>query len=442
MPPRVLVLGAGLISPPLLRYLLSHTDYQLTVGALDVTKATAILAGQPRGRVVQIDIDDLAALAPLVDEADVVVSLLPAGFNPRIAELAIARRIPMLNTSYVSPALAALDQPARDAGVLLLCEIGLDPGIDHMSAVRVVRQVQAEGGAVEQFVSCCGGFPAPDANTNPWGYKFSWFPRQVLLSARNPARYLQCGQVVDVPGAELFAHVRPHAIEGLGVFEIYPNRDSLAYRDLYGLTGATDMLRATLRYPGWCDTLRAAANLGLLDVDVHDWPAGTDYAAVTTRRLSPGGGTTIDRLAAHLGVGTDASVLARFEWAGLLSDRKLPVRQAAPLDLFVGRLAELMTYQPGERDMVVMEHRLTASFPDGHREIITSTLEATGEPFGDSAMSRAVSLPLAIATRLVLAGAINTAGVQIPVQPEIYQPVLDELATLGLALHERRKAAN
>lgn len=438
MPQNVLVLGAGMISPPLLRYLLSRTDVRVMVGALDTTKAEHVLAEYGRGRAVQLDVQDTAAMAPLVREADVVVSLLPAGYNARIAELAIARRIPMLNTSYVAPSLGALDEAARQAGVLLLSEIGLDPGIDHMSAVRLMRRVRASGGRVERFLSCCGGFPAPDANNNPWGYKFSWFPRQVVLSGRSPARYLRGGQTIDVPGPELFAHAWPYAIDDLGVFEIYPNRDSLSYRDAYGLADAQGMLRATLRYPGWSATLKAAADLGWIDIDAREWPPHTSYADVTARLLAPATGALIDRLADRLGVSPDSDVLARLEWAGLLSDRRIPGGPSAPIDLFVGRLAALMTYKPGERDMVVMEHRLDASFPDGRTEEITSTLIAIGEPWGDSAMSRTVSLPIAVATRLVLDGRIEAAGVQIPVQPGIYRPVLDELASLGLSFRERR----
>jgi saccharopine dehydrogenase-like NADP-dependent oxidoreductase len=438
VPKNVLVLGAGMISPPLLRYILSRTDARVVVGALDISKAEQVLSEYPHGRAVQLDVQDTAALTPFVNEADVVVSLLPAGYNARIAELAIARRIPMLNTSYVAPSLAALDGAAKQAGVLILSETGLDPGLDHMSTVRLVRRVRATGGRIERFVSCCGGFPAPDANNNPWGYKFSWFPRQVLLSGRSPARYLRGGQIVDVPGPELYAHAWPYAIDDLGVFEIYPNRDSVQYRNMYGLADADGLLRATLRYPGWCATLKAAADLGWTDIDTHQWAPGTTYADVSSHLLPAGAGTLIDRLAGKLGLSSDSEVLSRLEWAGLLSDRHIGTTSAAPIDLFVNRLAALMMYKPGERDMIVMEHRLNVAFPDGHTEEITSTLTTTGEPWGDSAMSRTVALPIAVATRLVLNNAIDEIGVQVPIQPDIYRPVLDELANLGLAFRDER----
>ena len=231
MPKNVLVLGAGMISPPLLRYLLTRTPHRLLVGALDVRRAEAIFEDYGRGRAVTVDMEEPASLDPLVREADVVVSLLPASYNPTIARRCIERGVPFVNTSYVSAGLEELDGEARRAGIVLLSEIGLDPGIDHMSAVRLVRRVKARGGTVVRLTSCCGGFPAPDANDNPWGYKFSWFPKAVLLAGRNPARYLRSSAVVEVPGPELFSRSWPYEIEGLGVFEVYANRDSLRYRD-------------------------------------------------------------------------------------------------------------------------------------------------------------------------------------------------------------------
>lgn len=437
MAKNVLVLGAGMISPPFIRYLLTRTPHHLLIGAKDVRRAEAILEDYGRGRAVRLDIDDPAAIDPLVREADVVVSLLPASYNPAIARRAIDNGVPFVNTSYVAPELAELDERARRAGVLLLSEAGLDPGIDHMSAVRIVRRVKARGGTVVHFTSCCGGFPAPDANDNPWGYKFSWFPRAVLMAGRNPARYLKDGAVVEIPGPELFAHSWPYEVEGQGVFEIYANRDSLKYRDLYGLGDAEGLFRGTIRYPGWCATMKAAADLGLLDIEERDWPEGTTYRDVLTRLLPPRPGLLVKRLESHLGIDADSGVLARLEWAGLLSDRPVTSRRAAPLDLFGDRLQKLMAYRPGERDMVALQHKLTASFPDGHLEEISSGLVAAGEPWGDSAMARTVALPAAIATRLLLDGALEATGIQIPVLPEIYRPVLRELEELGLEMVER-----
>jgi saccharopine dehydrogenase-like NADP-dependent oxidoreductase len=432
----ILILGAGLVARPLLRYLLTRYDYRLIVATLDVPRAQSLLGEHPRASYVELDVQNQEATGKLVAEADIVVSLLPAQLNPVIARVAIRHGKSLVNTSYVAPEMAELDEEAGRAGVLLLNEIGLDPGIDHMSAMAIIRHINSLGGTVTGFQSSCGGFPAQDANTNPWGYKFSWSPRAVVLAGRQPASYLRRGEVVDIPGPELFASCWPYEVEGIGVFEIYPNRDSLKYRSLYRLDHVESMIRGTCRYPGWCATMKAAADLGLFEIEEQDWPAGTTYARVITRKLVGNGGCLPQRIADFLGISPDSDIIARFEWAGLLSERPIPESRAAPLDIFGNRLRKLMQYQPGERDMVVLKHVFDVNYPDGSCEEIRSMLVETGEPWGDTAMARTVSLPAAIATRLILSGGVSATGVQIPVLREIYEPVLDELAARGIALKE------
>ena len=434
---KVLVLGAGLVARPLLRYLLTKHELRLVVATMDVPRARSLVGEHPRGHVVELDVTDAEATGRLVGECDIVVSLLPASLNPSIARLCIRHHRHLVNTSYVAPEMAELDDAARDADVLLLSEIGLDPGIDHMSAVKIIDHIRGLGGTVTHVSSCCGGFPAADANTNPWGYKFSWSPRAVMTAGRNSARYLREGEVVQIPGPELFAHSWPYEVDEHGVFEIYPNRDSLSYIPHYDLEGVLGMFRGTLRYPGWCATMKAAADLGLFDIEEQGWPAGTTYRDVLSRLLPPSAAPLIERVAEFTGAATDSEVLARMEWAGLLSDRIIPERRAAPLDVFCNRLMRLMMYQPGERDTVMLKHVFTVTYPDASSEEIRSILVQTGSPWGDSAMSRTVSLPAAIATRLIVDGGITKRGVQIPIWREIYEPVLAELDDLGISMSER-----
>ncbi len=435
----VLVLGAGLVARPLFHYLLTHHEFRIVVATDDPDRARLAMGEHPRGRVSPLDVRDEKALRPLIGEADAVVSLLPAELNPVVARLCIDARRPLVNTSYVSSGMRALDEEARAAGVLLLCEMGLDPGIDHMSALATLRRIRFAGGTVTQYSSSCGGFPALDANTNPWGYKFAWSPRAVMLAGRNPARFLRDGSEVRIPGGELFAHSWPLGVDGLGVFEIYPNRDSLAYAGPYGLTAATDVFRGTLRYPGWCATMLAASRLGLLGIEEEVWPEGMTYRDLLTRHVSggPARGAT-RRVAEFLGLDWNSEVIARLEWAGLFSDRPLPLARSSPLDLFGDRLQKLMMYQPGERDQVVLQHTFTVTYPDGSREELRSLLVEHGDSWGDTAMAKTVSLSAGIATRLIVERGFQAVGVQIPTLREIYEPVLEELAERGIELRERR----
>lgn len=434
---RVLVLGAGLVARPLLRYFLTRPDYRLVVATDDAARGERQMGEHPRGRVVAVDARDPAALGPLISECDAIVSLLPAELNPVVARVAIGHGKPLVTTSYASDAMRAFDSAARDKGVLILCEMGLDPGFDHMTAAAAVRRLRFAGGTVSELSSACGGFPAQDANTNPWGYKFSWRPQAAMAAGLKPARYLKNGGEIAIPAGQAFRHRWPIVIDGLGVFELYPNRDALAYREAYGLTAAHGIFRGTVRYPGWCETMDAAGRLGLFESEVQHWPEGTTFCDFSTRRL---GGTRnshlLERVADFLEVPVDSEILARLEWAGLFSDRPLPERDAAPLDVFGNRLFKLMAYQPGERDMVVLKHVITVAFPDGSCEEVRCQLAEHGERWGDTAMARTVSLTAAIGTRLILEKGVQAVGVQIPTLREIYEPVLAELAERGLEVSE------
>jgi saccharopine dehydrogenase (NADP+, L-glutamate forming) len=433
----VLLLGAGLVSPPLVRYFLARGEWRLTIAAEHLARIEPLIAERMRARGVVADLSDGAALRDLIRQADVVVNLLPATMLAHVARAALDERKPMVSTSYVSDAVREMDEEARREDVLLLCEVGFDPGLDHMSAVRTIRRLRERGGKVTHFSSSAGGFPALDANNNPWGYKFSWSPRAVILAARNPARYLRDGEVVEIPGARLFAHRWRREIEQAGVFEIYANRDSLAYREPYRLHDAQDIFRGTIRRAGWSDTMKAAADLGLFEDVAVEWPEGTTWADLVTRRIPPGNGSIIRRVAEFVECDPDSDVITRLEWTGVLSDRRLPLATASPLDLFIRRLETLMQYRPGERDMVAMQHEFRVEFPDGRVEEITCWLVREGEPWGDSAMSQTVAIPAAIAARLIVSGGIRATGVAIPVGAEILYPILEELESLGITFEER-----
>jgi saccharopine dehydrogenase-like NADP-dependent oxidoreductase len=450
---KVLVLGAGMVAGAHVRYLLEQPDFRVTVASRTVRKAEEIVQGHPRGAAVGLDSDDSAATEALIREADLAVSLLPWVYHPAVARLCVKHRVHMVTTSYVKEPMAQLDDAAREVGVILLNEMGVDPGIDHMTAMRVIHRVQAEGGEITSFTSWCGGLPAPEigpagtqtggASTNPLGYKFSWSPRGVLLAGKNSAHYLKDGEEVTIPGGELFEHTWPVPVEVEGKvieFEGYPNRDSLPYAHAYGIESTRTMFRGTLRYRGWCATMRAVAALGWLGEEPLDGPRAESFAQLTGRLIGSGGDLAAD-VAARAGVAPDSAVMHNMAWLGLMSDERLPGGPRAPVDILTARMLERMSYAPGERDLLVLKHEFRARYGDrGAR--ITSTMVDFGIPGGDSSMSRTVGLPAAIGVRLILQGKISRTGVQTPVVPEIYAPVLAELEELGIRFEERWEPAS
>ncbi len=434
---RVLVLGAGLVAGPLVRYLLGQEGFEVTVASRTLEKAERLIGGAENGVALKLDVHDEKALGDLISGCDLAVSLLPYVYHPLVARLCVERGKPMVTTSYVKDDMRALDGAAQDAGVILLNEIGVDPGIDHMSAMEVINRIRDEGGKLVSFSSYCGGLPAPEANDNPFGYKFSWSPRGVLLAGKNSARYLKDGEIVEIPGEELFAHHWPVEIEGFGTLEGYPNRDCLPYIDTYGIHGVKGMFRGTLRYPGWCEAMRNIAKLGLLDETEADL-SGLTFAEFMGRLIGRDGPASPADVAASLGIPADSSVIEKLEWLGLFNDEPLPADARSPLDVLAGVMLPKMQYAPGERDMLVMQHEFIVQYSD-RREKITATLVDYGIPNGDSSMSRLVGLPAAIGAKLVLTGEIELTGVQIPVVPEIYKPVLEELESMGVKFSERKE---
>jgi saccharopine dehydrogenase-like NADP-dependent oxidoreductase len=439
---KILILGAGLVAKPLVRYLLDQPDFEVEVASRTVSKAEKLVSNHPHGKAKELNLKDEESLKNEVSNADLVISMVPYSFHPKVAKYCIAYKKNMVTTSYVSEIMKSLEGEARKAGILILNEVGLDPGIDHMEAMRIIHEIEEKGGEVLGFTSYCGGLPAPEANTNPFGYKFSWSPTGVLLAGKNSAQYLKDGQQVFIPSQDLFDNYKIIPIKGLGEFEAYPNRNSLPYIQLYGIQSTKTMLRGTLRNKGWCSTLKKIAELGLLDETEKDW-SGLTYKDFLRKLMSdPPEKDTKKALSAYLKIKENLDIIKRFEWLGLLADNPLPLTKGSALDILSARMIEKMQYAQGERDMIILQHEFIASYPGKkkkQKEKITSTLVDFGIPHGDSSMARTVGLPAAISTRLILQGKIKQKGVHIPVIPEIYRPVLEELKELGIAFKEKRE---
>lgn len=373
-------------------------------------------------------------------ECDAIVSLLPYLFHPKAAEYALKYGKHFMTSSYVSDAMKELGPRAEEKGVVFLNECGVDPGTDHMSAMKVIDEVRAKGGKITSFTSYCGGLPAPKDNNNPLGYKFSWAPRGVLLASKNTAFFLKDGKDVTIDGEVLFDNYETIEIEGLGKFECYPNRNSKNYIDIYGITSTETICRGTYRYSGWCQQIKKLVDCGYLSLEEKDL-SNTTYlellAGLIKSEAKDEAAVKAD-VCKHLNVEESATVISTMAWLGLFSSDKIGDAKTA-LDALCNVMMAKMPYAEGELDMILMRHTFTATYPD-KVEKLTSTMVSYGLEGGDSAMARTVSLPLAMATNMILSGKYTKPGLAIPSIPELYEPLLAELASVGIKWDEKVEA--
>ncbi len=434
---KVLILGAGMVAGPIVDYLMKQPDFHVTVATRTVSKAEKLIGGNPRGTARRLLSDDVDGLKKEISGNDLVVSLLPATEHLKVAEICLQFKKHLVTTSYVSDEMNALNDKAEEAGVLFLNECGLDPGIDHMSAKKIINDVHAKGGKLAGFWSYCGGLPAPDAKTTPWGYKFSWSPKAVVRAVRNPGKFMKEGEIIDAPPANLFDNPGKIEFNDIGYLEYYPNRNSLPYIDLYDIGETRSIFRGTFRYPGWCHTWKQLSKLGYVnDDDMHDLSGLSPLDFL--RKLHPDLPETgiKSQLAAKLHIDEKDDCIYRLDWLGFFDDKPMGLEKGTAADVLTLLLAEKLEYGENERDMIVLHHEFLAEYNDQPNEKITSTLISYGDPNGHSAMALTVSMPAAVAVRMILEGKIDIKGVKIPVYPEIYDVILEELVNLGLEFDE------
>ena len=437
----VLVLGAGMVVRPFLAYLFENTDVHITVASLEVSRPIQELVhGHDRGEIIDLDIQDAEALKKAVQDPEValVASFVPPAYHPQVARACIQAGKSMLMTSYVSPELREMDTQAREAGILILGEIGFDPGIDHMIAVSTIDHIRSQGGEVTGYASYCGALPAPEASLNPLGYKFSWHPRGALSAALRPALFLENGEKVSIASRNVFEHYTLKLIQDFGWLETYPNMDASRYLDTYTIPAVQSIYRGSLRYMGWGETMKLGVRLGIMDQEPVPGLGTMTMRQLMAYLLDSQESADMHRaVAGKLNIDPDSAFIKKLEWLGLFSQNPIPPDLAAPFDVLLHLMQEKMTYAPHERDMVILQDEVSFRLPAAREEQKSlCTLIEYGQPGGDSSIARTVGLPAAIGAKFILQGRISLSGVHIPVLPEVYEPVLHELKTIGISFQE------
>lgn len=434
---KILILGAGRSSASLIKYLLDCApakNWKIIVGDTSLMSAEQKIGGHPNGSSVVFDIQNESD-AQMIGDVDVVVSLLPPALHAVVAKYCLMFRKHLLTASYVSDEMRSFDAAARNAGLAFINECGLDPGIDHMSAMKVIDDIRANGGQVVSFESFTGGLIAPDTDvSNPWRYKFTWNPRNVVTAGQGTAKFLQDGIYKYIPYQQLFQRTTPIIIEGIGRFEGYANRDSLKYIDTYQLEGIKTMLRGTLRNDGFCGAWNAFVQLGCCDdsyeLDGVKAMTHQNFLAAFMDR------DDVNKLPEVIEQRYGRNARRNLEWSGLFSQELVGLEKGTPAQVLEHILNKKWKLNDRDKDQIVMWHRFRYSV-EGRQHEIQASLVATGKDSTYTAMAQTVGLPLAIACKLLLEGKIVSTGVVIPTSPELYQPILNELNALGISLNER-----
>lgn len=440
---RILLMGAGRSSPYLVSYLLDacrEEGWELRLADLNPEPARELLAGHAHAEALAFDVLDELQRDAEVSQADLVISLLPVGFHPHVARACLRWRKPMVTASYVSPEIQALDEDAREAGLLFLMECGLDPGIDHMSAMQVLDGLRAAGHEITAFETFTGGLLAPaSCLDNPWEYKFTWNPRNVVLAGASPCKFIQEGTYKYIPYHRLFRRTEIIHIPGHGFFEGYANRDSLRYLQLYGLEGIRTLYRGTLRRPGFCRTWDTFVQLGCTD----DSYLMEGVEQMTHRQFinsflyyDPRNSVEL-KLAYYMGIEIDGQEMYRLRWLGIFDEEPVGLSQGTPAQILEHILKKRWSLAPEDRDMIVMWHKFDY-LDQGVPRQKQSHMVLEGADTLRTAMAKTVGLPVGIAARRILQGVIRATGVQIPVRADIYQPILEGLRPFGIEFHERQ----
>jgi saccharopine dehydrogenase (NADP+, L-glutamate forming) len=406
------------------------------VADLDPALAAAKLKGRLHTEALGVNLEQEDSRQQLIRQADVVISMLPAGLHPILAADCLKLGVHFFTASYESEALRAMRSEIEAKELLFLNECGLDPGIDHMSALKIIHEAKAKGEVIRSFKSYCGGLLAPESEDNPWKYKFTWNPRNVVLAGQGTSKFLDHGEVKLVPYQQLFKRVETISFPGLGNFDGYPNRDSLNYQTIYGLQKVDTLLRGTLRRAGFCKAWDVFVQLGMTDDTASvQLPPGSTYRQFLNTFLPWSDQLTVEEKLAEVIPDLDFPTFEKLQWLGLFESMPLPITDGTPAQLLQAILEVHWSLQPADRDLIVMQHQFEIQTQVGIKKVISSLVEE-GQDGVYTAMAKTVGLPLAIAVDLFLKGEISLRGLQLPVVPELYLPILEALEKEGIRFEE------
>lgn len=437
---KLLIIGAGRSATVLIDYILKKADqnhWKVTV--VDAVKSLAEqkTAGHPSATAAQLDINDVAKRVEMIKAHDAVVSMLPAFLHIIVAEDCLRLNKHLFTASYVSKEIEAIGIKAKEKGLIFMGELGLDPGIDHMSAMEKIDEIKEKGGELSAFRSYTGGLIAPESDDNPWHYKFTWNPRNVILAGKGTARYLENGHYKYVPYNRLFSEYMLTNIDGMGKYEVYANRDSLSYIDIYGLQGIPTIYRGTIRHLGYCDAWNALIKIGLTDDSFKiEGSENMTLQELTSAYVDEGENSLKQKISELIGHSEDSETMSKLQWLGLFDSVKINIPNASPADILENLLLDKWKLSEDDKDMIIMKHEFKYTL-ENKNYLLTSTLIMKGEDQVNTAMAKLVGLPLGIFTSLVMEGKITATKGQIPVEKGVYELVLKELAEYGVEFREK-----
>lgn len=439
----ILIFGAGRSASSLIRYLLAKSESEnlhLIVADLSLALAEKKTQNHPNATPIALNIFDTEQRKAAIQQASIVISMLPAHLHIEIAKDCIEFKKHLVTASYISDAMQALDEEAKKNNLIFMNEIGLDPGIDHMSAMKVIDEIRAKGGNMLLFESFCGGLVAPECDNNLWNYKFTWAPRNVVLAGQGgAAKFIQEGTYKYIPYGTVFRRTEFLEVEGYGKFEAYSNRDSLKYRSIYGLDDILTLYRGTIRRVGYSKAWNMFVQLGMTDDSyIMEDSENMSYRQFVNSFL-PYHPTDSVEIKTRLILKIDQDDIM---WDKLLEldlfnpDKKVDLPNATPAQILEKILSDSWTLEPNDKDMIVMYHKFGYEL-DGRKRQIDSKMVCIGDDQTYTAMAKTVGLPVAMATLLILNGEITTPGVQLPIKKEVYQPILKELEEYGVIFNEQ-----